>query len=240
MRGSRDFLVTRLSVGFRRFYREHGRDFPWRQHGTKPFGILVAEMLLRQTRAVQVAAVWPLLLERYPGPRELAAANPEELHALLAPLGLGQQRVQALQEMSTALIQRHRGRVPRQIESLMGLPHVGLYSAYATACFAFGQRVPVVDVNVLRVLGRIFGETFKPDNRRAPEAWEIAREILPVKGSVREHNYGLLDFSSLICTPGKPLCRKCPFNAQCTWCWENVWSKVDYSEKPPVAPPWPR
>ena len=59
------------------------------------------------------------------------------------------------------------------------IPHVGLYAAHATACFAFGQRVPVVDVNVLRVLGRIFGETYKPDNRRAtdPEyraAWQDA------------------------------------------------------------------
>lgn len=237
---SRELLIQSSRVTFRRFYRRHGRDFPWRHQRTVPFGIVVVEMLLRQTRAIQVAAIWPTLLERYPGPAELAAADPAELYALLAPLGLGQQRVQALQEMSAALVKQHRGHVPRKVNTLASLPHVGLYAAHATACFAFGQRVPVVDANVLRVLGRLFGEAFKPDNRRSPAAWELARVILPVKGSAREHNYGLLDFSALICTPGKPLCRECPLNGQCVWCWEHVWSKVDWSQKPPPPPPWPR
>ena len=237
---SRQLLVSSLEVAFQRFYRQRGRDFPWRHHGTRPFGILVAEMLLRQTRAVQVAAVWPELLSRYPGPRELWAADHEALYSLLVSLGLGRQRVLALQEMSAALVERHRERVPREIEALTALPHVGLYAAHATACFAFGQRVPLVDANVLRVLGRLFGETFKPDNRRSPRAWEIATEVLPEKDRAREHNYGLLDFSALICTPGKPLCRECPLNGQCAWCHEHVWSKVDYSQKPPSPPSWPR
>lgn len=236
----RELLISSASVAFRRYFRKHGRDFPWRKRRTSPFGILVAELLLRQTRATQVKDVWPSLLERYPGPRELATANPEELYTLLSPLGLGRQRVEALQEMSKALMKRHRGSVPRKIEALSDLPHVGLYSAHATACFAFGQRVALVDANVMRVLSRLFGETFKRDNRRAPKAWRLAEAIMPAKGSAKEHNYGLLDFAALICTPGKPLCRECPLNGECAWCWEHVWSKVDFSRKPPPSPPWPR
>lgn len=237
---SRPILINSARAAFRKFYRTRGRRFPWRAKGTTPFGILVVEMLLRQTRADQVAKVWPVLMERYPDPRSLAAASPEELYALLSPLGFGRQRVQAVQEMSTVLVQRHRGRVPRSIDKLLELPHVGLYAAHATACFAFGQRVPVVDANVLRVLGRLFGETFKPDNRRSPEAWELARSIMPAHGPAKEHNYGLLDFSALVCTPGKPLCRECPLNGECMWCWEHVWSKVDFTQCPPPAPSWPR
>jgi A/G-specific adenine glycosylase len=229
-----------ISAAFRRFYRERGRDFPWRHKGTTPFGILVVEMLLRQTKASQVAVVWPLLLERYPGPKEMAAADPGALFEMLAPLGLGKQRTKSLQEMSTALVKRHRGSVPRKIEALSDLPHVGLYAAHATACFAFGQRVPLVDANVLRVLGRIFGKEFKPDNRRSPEAWELAEQVMPPTGSAKEHNYGILDFSALICTPRKPLCRECPLNGTCAWCHEHVWSKVDFSQRPPSPPPWPR
>lgn len=240
MTTSRDFLTISVSVAFRQFYKKHGRDFPWRHKGTTPFGILVAEMLLRQTRAVQVAAVWPVLLERYPTPKELAAADPDELHALLAPLGLGRQRVQALQEMSAVLVKRHRGSVPRKIDALAALPHVGLYAAHATACFAFGQRVPLVDSNVLRVLGRLFGEQFKTDNRRAPGAWELATQVMPANGPAREHNYGLLDFAALVCTAGKPLCRECPLNGRCAWCYEHVWSKVDFTQRPPTPPPGPR
>ncbi len=235
-----DLFILLYSSAFRQFYKKHGRDFPWRHNGTTPFGMLVAEMLLRQTQAVQVAVIWPSLLERYPRPRELAAADPKELFELLAPLGLGNQRTQALEAMSTILVQKHRGRVPRGIDALLALPHVGLYAAHATACFAFGQAVPVVDVNVLRVLGRVFGETYGLDNRRAPRAWEVAQQIMPSKGSIRDHNYGMLDFSALICTPRKPLCRECPINGKCTWCWEHVWSKVDMTQQMPSAPPWPR
>lgn len=240
MKLSQDLFIALYSSMFRQFYRKHGRDFPWRDKGTTPFEILVAEMLLRQTQAIQVAAVWPSLRERYPGPRELAAADQSALVELLTPLGLGNQRAKALREMSTELIRKHRGRVPRKIEALLALPHVGLYAAHATACFAFGQRVPVVDTNVLRVLGRVFGEKYGLDNRRAPKAWQVAQEIMPPKGSAREHNYGLLDFSALVCTPKKPLCRVCPINGKCTWCWEHVWSKVDMAQQPPPIPPWPR
>lgn len=237
---SRDLLISSASTTFRRFYRLHGRGFSWRLKGTKPYGILVAEMLLRQTRAEQVEDVWPTLIDRHPKPKDLATANPDELFRHLGPLGLGHQRVQALQDVSAALVKMHRGSVPRSIEALAALPHIGVYAAHATACFAFGQRVALVDVNVLRVLGRLFGETFKPDNRRSPQAWGLAEQIMPTTGPAREHNYGLLDFAALICTSKKPLCRECPLNGQCAWAHEHIWSKVDFSQQPPSPPPWPR
>lgn len=236
----RSVLVTRARSVFRKYFRDHGRTFPWRARNTTPYGILIAEMLLRQTRAEQVAVIWPALVDRYPDPRSLSNAVPQELYELIHPLGLGRQRAAALIDLGTALEELHRGRVPRDLEALVRLPHVGLYTSHATACFAFGQRVPVVDVNVLRVLGRLFGEAFKPDNRRTPAAWDLAREILPETKSVRDHNYGLLDFSAEICTPHKPLCRKCPLNGACAWCEEHVWSKVDLTQVPPAPPPWPR
>jgi len=236
----REILVGQLKDGLRRFYRQHGRDFPWRPYVTGSFGTLVAEMLLRQTKADQVAEVWPMLMDRFPNPKALANADSEELYKMVVGLGLGRQRAKALHEVSAVLVKNHRGRVPKSIEKLLALPHVGLYTAHATACFAFGQRVPVVDANVMRVLGRLFGEKLGPDNRRSPRAWELATEILPAIGSAKEHNYGLLDFSALICTSGKPLCRECPFNGGCMWCYEHVWSKVDFSTRPPNPPPWPR
>lgn len=85
-------LIGQVSSFFRKFYRENGREFPWRQRGVPAFGILAAEMLLRQTRAEQVAAAWPILMERYPSPADLAAADLADLYTLLAPLGLGRHR----------------------------------------------------------------------------------------------------------------------------------------------------
>jgi len=233
-------LMGQASSFFRKFYRESGRKFPWRERGIPAFGILTAEMLLRQTRAEQVAAVWPLLMERYPSPADLAAADLTDLYSLLATLGLGRQRAEALTAASATLVARHRGKVPKSVDALAAIPHLGLYSAHAIACFAYGKRVPVVDANVLRVLSRLFAETYSPDNRRAQAAWDRATSILPVKASIREHNYGLLDFAAMICKPGLPRCRVCRLNGLCPWCWENIWDKRERLPDGTLGlPKWP-
>lgn len=207
-------LETRLRRFFRRWYRECGRAFPWRDPGVTPFGTLIAEMLLRQTRAEMVAALWPTFLERYPTPAACAAASDEELYAFLAPLGLGRQRAEAIRLTSQSLLERHGGAVPRSIDALLELPHIGLYSAHAVACFAYGRRVPVVDVNVIRLFSRLTGQAFSRDNRRAPEAWALAWRILPDR-AVREHNYGILDFAATVCKPSSPAHDTCPLAPYC-------------------------
>jgi adenine-specific DNA glycosylase len=58
----------------------------------------------------------------------------------------------------------------------------------------------------------------KPDNRRNPIAWELARAALPRSiRQAKEHNYGLLDFTAEICRPTNPRCDVCPLVASCRW-----------------------
>lgn len=211
---SQQQFEKRLRRFFSRWYRLHGRSFPWREPDTTPFGILIVEMLLRQTRAGMVADVWPEFIGRYPSPEMYMRAPDDEIYALLAPLGLGRQRAEATRAVSVALQERHDGNVPRSIDKLIELPHMGLYSAHAVACFAFNRKVPVVDGNVLRVLSRLTGESFGPDNRRAPNAWDLAERILPSRGA-KFHNYGLLDFSAQVCTSRRPMHEICPINDIC-------------------------
>ena len=97
---------------------------------------------------------------------------------------------------------------------VMELPHVGMYSAHAVVCFAFGRRVPVVDLSIVRVLSRLAGIEPPSDIRRAPEVWEIARSLLPDK-EVKEHNYGLLDFAADTCKASSPRCDECPVAPSC-------------------------
>lgn len=201
---------------FTRWYREHGRSFPWRERDCSPYGLLVAEMLLRQTQANMVAPVWERFLSQYPTPSACLDGDEQELLALVAPLGLGRQRADALRKMSATLVTRHAGRVPRSLAALQALPHVGVYAAHAVACFAFGQHVPVVDMNVIRVFSRITGVGYGRDNRRAPAVWELARAALPTH-HVREHNYGLLDFAAQVCKSRAPACKTCPLVSQCQY-----------------------
>lgn len=199
---------------FVRWYQQHGRSFPWRLPDTTAFGVLVAEVLLRQTRAETVAPIWMALVQTYPTPRELGGASSADLASLVRPLGLGHQRAEALADLGRTISRDWHGRVPRSIAALETLPHVGVYSAHAVASFAFRQRVAVVDGNVLRVLSRIYGVDLGKDNRRSPLAWELAENILPQR-NVREHNLGLLDFSAQVCVSRNPRHDECPLGPRC-------------------------
>src|SRR5713226_6133853 len=140
-----------------RYACHHLRLLPWRKKSVSPFHLLLAEVLLVQTKAEDVARVWPKLIRNHPTPRALAGARRSTLVSLLKPLGLQNQRGASLKRISQALITRFQGRVPKTVSDLLALPHVGLYTATAVACFKFGKRLPIVDANVLRVLGRIMG-----------------------------------------------------------------------------------
>ncbi|RDV82972.1 A/G-specific adenine glycosylase [Ammonifex thiophilus] len=201
---------------FIQWFKSHGRYFPWRERHVTPFGVLVAEILLRQTKAEMVASCWPELVKRYPSPQELAQAREGEIWELVHNLGLGRQRVLALRAVSSELVRRFKGQVPASLEELLSLPHVGLYTAHAVCVFAFGMRLPVVDSNVIRLFSRLTGQQMKKDIRRCLVAWEIAWSILPATGA-REHNFGLLDFAGTVCTSLYPACISCPISCYCVY-----------------------
>lgn len=200
------------------WFKKRGRSFPWRIENIPPFVSLVTEMLLRQTRAGGVAKLWEEFFSKYYDPLLIANANKEELFDELKILGFGNQRVEALVSASNWLLKHHKGKVPRKLEQLLVIPHVGNYAARAVLCFAFNRRVEIVDVNIQRFYARYYGLEVKPDVRRNPVIWKIAQESLPA-GSKRtqQHNYGLLDFTAEICISGRPLCEICPLAASCVF-----------------------
>ena len=199
---------------FANWFKTHGRSFPWREEGVSPFGILLAEVLLKQTRAEMVAKVWPALCKKYLNAARLESTGPEDLHHDISCLGFGRQRVTALRELSAAISEN--GGLPTQPAGLMKLPYVGVYSAHAVACFAFGLHVPVVDLSIVRLLSRLMGIEPPSDIRRAAEVWRTAETLLPSK-DVKEHNYGLLDFAAGMCKAKSPRCDECPLASTCAY-----------------------
>lgn len=197
---------------FAKWFRCHGRALPWRARPS-PYGILLAEVLLRQTRAEMVARVWPSLVEQFSDPVALANAELSTVRSLVARLGLGNQRAQALLDIARAIVTIHGGQIPATLGELSALPHVGMYISHAVLCFGYGRRVPIVDTNVMRVLARIFGLQPPKDIRRAKEVWALATALLPANHV--EHNYGLLDFAASICKSRGPLCSECALSKVC-------------------------
>ncbi len=103
-----------------------------------------------------------------------------------------------------------RGTLPADENALLGLPGIGRYTAAAVACFAFEQRVPLVDTNVRRVLGRVFG---RPEPVSSRDAWELAGLALPE--DAYSWNQALMDLGATICTSRNPACLLCPAFTGC-------------------------
>jgi len=223
---------------FVNWFRIYGRYFPWRRHNISPYRSLVTEMLLRQTKASNVSSIWASFIKRYPRPIALASVRKAELVKHISVLGFGNQRADALILASSWLVHHHNGKVPSTLHELLNIPHIGEYSARAVLCFAYGKRAEIVDSNVLRFFGRYYGLSLKPDNRRNPIAWEIARAALPRSTKLtREHNYGLLDFTADICKPGRPRCEICALAQTCNWnLRQQLDSKVATKPRQAVAP----
>jgi len=185
------------------------RSFPWRAT-TDPFEVLVAEILLQKTPAERVAPVFEALVGDYSSIPELAAVEPEEVASHIETLGLQHQRSRALVKMASEV--EGQG-VPDDAEKLRALPYVGQYAANATLCFAFGEPVPIVDANVVRVYGRALGFDL---NEKADATWEFAANMLP-PDHFRRYNFALLDFAAMVCKPKKPDCPTCYWHDRCPY-----------------------
>ncbi len=179
------------------WHRDHARDFPWRRT-REPYPILAAEFMLQQTSAAGVVAVFEDFLRRYPTPDAAANADDATFSELLRPIGLAH-RARTFKRALQAVVDRHGGVIPSDVTVLMELPGVGPYTARAVACHAFGQDVAAVDVNVLRVMGRVFGlaaTTTRPHRDRS--LWRRIDAVVP-SGRGRSFNLALLDLAAQVC-----------------------------------------
>lgn len=203
---------------FVKWFEANGRDFPWREEGTTPYQFLVTEILLQQTKAEDVAKIWRDFFISFPSPLILSQTSAETLEKRIWFLGFGKKRANALKNIGTWLVEKHNGFVPSNRLDLLAIPYVGSYAAHAVLCFAFNQKIEIVDANVLRLFSRYFGIELNRDARRAPISWEIARDLLPrSRKMAKPHNYGLLDFTAQICKSGRPKCEICPLNKTCNY-----------------------
>jgi A/G-specific adenine glycosylase len=135
------------------WFREHGRDLPWRRT-RDPYAILVSEVMLQQTQVSRVVPRWTEWLERWPTVEALAAAPRADV--IVAWQGLGYNRRAVSLHDAARLVAEHGWP-----DDLSELPGVGRYTADAVGAFAFGRAVLPVDVNIGRVIERT-GGTFGP------------------------------------------------------------------------------
>lgn len=200
-----------------RWFQQHARDLPWRVPGVTPWAILVSEVMLQQTPVVRVVPAWQAWLTRWPDPAALAADSPAEAIRMWGRLGYPRRAVR-LRECAVAIVDRHGGQVPDRLEQLLALPGVGTYTARAVAAFAYGQRHPVVDTNVRRVVCRaVAGEPDAGPVTR-PADLVATEELLPVEPAAAAlASAAFMELGAVICTARSPRCTACPVESVCAW-----------------------
>ena len=165
------------------WFAANARDLPWR-HTRDPYAILVSEVMLQQTQVDRVIPRYLAWLERWPTVESLAAATTGDVIREWQGLGYNRRAVN---------LHRAAQRVARDgwPADLAALPGVGPYTAAAVRCFALGEDVLPVDVNVERVQRRI-GYAFSSDAAQA-----------------------LMDLGATICLARVPRCEACPLASRC-------------------------
>jgi A/G-specific adenine glycosylase len=205
-------------VALNRWFADNRRDLPWREAGTTPWGVLVSEIMLQQTPVARVEPVWREWIDRWPTPRDLAESSVADAVRHWGTLGYPR-RARNLHRQAVIITDEHGGVVPRDVDSLLALPGIGHYTARAVAAFAFGDRHPVADTNVTRVVARVTeGVAFAGH-------WSAKDALIRVDGVLRSQtdahypaaNLAIMELGALVCRARSPQCSECPLAAQCLW-----------------------
>ena len=196
-----------------RWYRKEGRDLPWRRTDD-PYAIWVSEIMLQQTQVATVIPYYERFMAAFPTVADLAYAP---LGAVLKVWeGLGYYaRARNLHRAAKMILERHQGTIPGEIIALISLPGIGRSTAGAIVSIAYGERAPILDGNVRRVLCRLFAI------RRAPalvpvqqKLWRLAERLVPDRDP-RSFNQALMDLGAMVCTPKEPACPSCCLSPLC-------------------------
>jgi len=194
------------------WFDKNKRNYPWRET-QDPFRVLIAEMMLRRTKADQVKEVYERLLKEYPDVEALAKANSKELEKILYHLGL-KWRIPAFGLIAKEVREKYYCKVPETREELTALPGVGEYVAGAVLSIAYNRKEQIVDSNIVRLFRRYFGIKTSKEGRRDKHVIKMSKIYVSGRNP-RKANLAILDFTALVCTPRKPNCEKCPLCRNC-------------------------
>ena len=196
------------------WFDRHGRkDLPWQRDPT-PYRVWVSEIMLQQTQVSVVIPYFERFMARFPTLAELARAEVDSVLAHWSGLGY-YARARNLHRAAGLVLEQHGGHFPTNLEEVQRLPGIGRSTAGAILSLAHGQRHPILDGNVKRVLARCFGIEGWPGRGRVLEQlWTLAERCTP-RERAGAYNQGMMDLGATLCTRANPGCAACPVTDRC-------------------------
>jgi A/G-specific adenine glycosylase len=217
----RQARIVGFAPALLRWFATDGRkDLPWQQEAT-PYRVWVSEIMLQQTQVATVTGYFARFISRFPDVRSLAEARLDEVLHLWSGLGY-YARARHLHRAAQVVVRDHGGEFPRAIDDAMKLPGIGRSTAGAIIALSRGERHPILDGNVKRVLARYFGVAGYPGATAVEkELWELADACTPAD-RVGEYTQGIMDLGATVCSRARPACLFCPVNTHCAARQQNL------------------
>ena len=175
-----------------------------------PFQFLISVILSAQTTDERVNQVTPTLFAKYPGPKELAQADIEDVKRIIRTTGFFNAKARHIIDCAKAIVDRLRGVVPTDMDDLLTLPGVGRKTANCLRSDVFGLPGIIVDTHFSRVINRVFGL-----GTRDPQVVEdfVSKNLPKEKWSRFSMTANL--FGRQICHASNPECERCPIRMMC-------------------------
>ena len=209
---SDDFVpIAERLIGW---HARHGRThLPWQRDPT-PYRVWVSEIMLQQTQVGVVVGYYERFMARFPDLAALAGAPLDDVLGLWTGLGY-YARARNLHRAAGLVRERHGGVMPRDFDALLALPGIGRSTAGAILALGHGDRHPILDGNVKRVLCRYHGIDGWPGQSRIERTlWALAERHTP-RGHVAAYTQAIMDLGATLCVRSRPLCPLCPIGADC-------------------------
>ena len=195
----------------------HGRggrhELPW-QCNRSAYRVWVSEIMLQQTQVSTVIPYYERFLQRFPDVKTLADAPLDAVLSLWAGLGY-YARARNLHRAAVRIRDDHDGRFPSEFAAVAALPGVGRSTAGAILALAYGERWPILDGNVRRVLARHFAVEGDPGHRDTlTRLWTLSERCTPAQ-QVDVYTQAIMDLGATVCTRRNPACERCPLASTC-------------------------
>jgi len=204
-------FVARALIGWHARFGRH--DLPW-QRARTAYRVWVSEIMLQQTQVATVIPYFERFVERFPDERALAAATLDEVLHLWSGLGY-YARARNLHRAATRIQAELGGHFPTEFADIASLPGIGRSTAGAILALTRGERHPILDGNVRRVLARYFGIEGDPASPEVIELlWRYAGECTP-HAEVETYTQAIMDLGATLCTRRRPRCAACPLAERC-------------------------
>ena len=196
------------------WHARHGRNnLPWQRDAT-PYRVWVSEIMLQQTQVGVVVAYFDRFMARFPVLRKLADARLDDVLALWTGLGY-YSRARNLHRAAVLVRDRHGAILPRNLDALVALPGIGRSTAGAILALSHGDRHPILDGNVKRVLCRYHGIDGWPGRSRVERTlWTLAERHTPHE-RVAAYTQAIMDLGATLCVRLRPPCSICPIGTDC-------------------------